>query len=110
MVGPVRLFTRERSGIAPALDVGRYCPCTNRSYIGHLFEASPARGRKLAEILADLGHVAEGVGSAREVSRIAAARGVEMPVTDAVNAVLEGGLAPAKAVELLLSRDPKKER
>jgi glycerol-3-phosphate dehydrogenase (NAD(P)+) len=69
-----------------------------------------ARGRKLAEILADLGHVAEGVGSAREVSRIAAARGVEMPVTDAVNAVLEGGLAPAKAVELLLSRDPKKER
>ena len=69
-----------------------------------------ARGRKLAEILADLGHVAEGVGSAREVSRIAAARGVEMPVTDAVNAVLEGRLAPAKAVELLLSRDPKKER
>jgi glycerol-3-phosphate dehydrogenase (NAD(P)+) len=69
-----------------------------------------ARGRKLAEILADLGHVAEGVRSAREVARIAAARGVEMPVTDAVNAVLEGKLAPAKAAELLLSRDPKKER
>ena len=69
-----------------------------------------ARGRKLAEILADLGHVAEGVHSAREVARIAAARGVEMPVTDAVNAVLEGKLTPAKAAELLLSRDPKKER
>ena len=69
-----------------------------------------ARGRELAEILADLGHVAEGVRSAREVARIAAARGVEMPVTDAVNAVLEGKVAPAKAVELLLSRDPKKER
>jgi glycerol-3-phosphate dehydrogenase (NAD(P)+) len=69
-----------------------------------------ARGRKLAEILADLGHVAEGVRSAREVARIAAARGVEMPVTDAVNAVLEGRLTPAKAAELLLSRDPKKER
>ena len=69
-----------------------------------------ARGRKLGEILADLGHVAEGVHSAREVARIAAARGVEMPVTDAVNAVLEGKLTPAKAAELLLSRDPKKER
>jgi glycerol-3-phosphate dehydrogenase (NAD(P)+) len=69
-----------------------------------------ARGRKLAEILADLGHVAEGVRSAREVARIAAARGVEMPVTDAVNAVLEGRLTPAKAAELLLSRDAKKER
>jgi glycerol-3-phosphate dehydrogenase (NAD(P)+) len=69
-----------------------------------------ARGRKLAEILADLGHVAEGVKSTKEIARIAAARGVEMPVTDAVNAVLEGKLAPAKAAELLLSRDPKKER
>jgi len=69
-----------------------------------------ARGRRLDEILAGLGHVAEGVRSAREVARIAAARGVEMPVTDAVNAVLEGKLAPAKAVELLLSRDPKQER
>jgi glycerol-3-phosphate dehydrogenase (NAD(P)+) len=69
-----------------------------------------ARGRKLDEILASLGHVAEGVSSTKEVARIAAARGVEMPVTDAVNAVLEGKLAPAKAVELLLSRDPKKER
>jgi glycerol-3-phosphate dehydrogenase (NAD(P)+) len=69
-----------------------------------------ASGRKLDEILAGLGHVAEGVRSAREVARIAAARGVEMPVTDAVNAVLEGKLAPQKAAELLLSRDPKKER
>jgi glycerol-3-phosphate dehydrogenase (NAD(P)+) len=69
-----------------------------------------AHGRKLDEILAGLGHVAEGVRSAREVARIAAARGVEMPVTDAVNAVLEGRLAPAKAAEMLLSRDPKKER
>ena len=69
-----------------------------------------AGGRSLADILAGLGHVAEGVSSAKEVARIAAARGVDMPVTDAVNAVLEGKLAPAKAVELLLSRDPKKER
>ena len=69
-----------------------------------------ARGRGLAEVLAGLGHVAEGVRSAKEVARIAAARGVDMPVTDAVNAVLEGTLAPAQAVERLLSRDAKKER
>jgi glycerol-3-phosphate dehydrogenase (NAD(P)+) len=69
-----------------------------------------ARGRPLQEILAALGHVAEGVRSAREAARMAAARKVEMPVTDAVNAVLEGQLAPAAAVERLLSRDPKRER
>jgi len=69
-----------------------------------------ARGRALREILEGLGHVAEGVRSAKEISRLAAARGVEMPVTDAVKAVLEERLTPAAAVELLLSRDAKMER
>lgn len=68
-----------------------------------------ARGRALADILASLGHVAEGVHSAKEVARLAAKRSVDMPVTEAVNAVLEGRLAPAAAVDRLLARDPKRE-
>jgi glycerol-3-phosphate dehydrogenase (NAD(P)+) len=68
-----------------------------------------AAGRPLEQILGGLGHVAEGVRSAREIARLAAARGVEMPVSDAVHAVLEGRLAPAAAVELLLARDAKRE-
>src|SRR3954454_14629430 len=69
-----------------------------------------AQGRPLKDILHHLGHVAEGVRSAKEVARLAKAKGVDMPVSDAVNAVLDGKLTPKKAVELLLSRDPKKER
>jgi glycerol-3-phosphate dehydrogenase (NAD(P)+) len=69
-----------------------------------------ARGRSLSDILKNLGHVAEGVRSAREVARLAKTKGVDMPVSDAVNAVLEGQLSPAAAVERLLSRDPKQER
>ncbi|HEY7239061.1 MAG TPA: NAD(P)H-dependent glycerol-3-phosphate dehydrogenase [Burkholderiales bacterium] len=69
-----------------------------------------AQGRALKDILAQLGHVAEGVRSAKEIARLAMAKGVDMPVSDAVNAVLDGKLTPAKAVERLLSRDPKKER
>jgi glycerol-3-phosphate dehydrogenase (NAD(P)+) len=69
-----------------------------------------AQGLSLEKILHDLGHVAEGVYTAREVAKLAKARGVDMPVTDAVNAVLEGKLAPKAAVEQLLSRDPKRER
>lgn len=69
-----------------------------------------ARGRKLDDILHTLGHVAEGVRSAREVGRLADARHVDMPVTDAVNAVLEGRITPQAAVERLLARDPKMER
>jgi glycerol-3-phosphate dehydrogenase (NAD(P)+) len=69
-----------------------------------------ARGKPLAEILSRLGHVAEGARSAKEVSLLAKKKNVEMPVTDAVQAVLDGRLKPAAAVELLLSRDPKRER
>jgi glycerol-3-phosphate dehydrogenase (NAD(P)+) len=69
-----------------------------------------AQGRSLAEILGNLGHVAEGVRSAQEVARLAKAKDVDMPVSDAVNAVLDGILTPAAAVERLLSRDAKKER
>jgi glycerol-3-phosphate dehydrogenase (NAD(P)+) len=69
-----------------------------------------ARGRPLDEIVANLGHVAEGVHSAREAARLAKAHGVEMPVTDAVTAVLEARLTPAAAVERLLARESKRER
>ena len=69
-----------------------------------------AQGLPLDKILRDLGHVAEGVHSAREVTRLAQDRGVDMPVTQAVNAVLQGELTPKAAVEQLLSRDPKQER
>jgi len=69
-----------------------------------------AQGAPLEQILEQLGHVAEGVYTAREVTRLARAKGVDMPVTETVNAVLEGKLAPKAAVEQLLSRDPKQER
>jgi len=69
-----------------------------------------AKGLPLQGILAGLGHVAEGVRSAREVLRLAQSKGVEMPVSEAVSAVLDGRLAPGAAVERLLSRDPKQER
>jgi len=68
-----------------------------------------ARGKPLAAILADLGHIAEGVRSAREVAKLAREQKVDMPVSDAVSAVLDGRLTPAAAVERLLSRDPKAE-
>jgi glycerol-3-phosphate dehydrogenase (NAD(P)+) len=68
-----------------------------------------ARGKPLAAIVADLGHVAEGVRSAHATLSRAAAAGVDMPITSAVDAVLAGRLTPPQAVDLLLSRDPKAE-
>jgi len=68
-----------------------------------------ARGRRLDEIVAGLGHVAEGVRSAREVAKLAARHGIAMPVSEAVNAVLAGRLTPPQAVESLLARAAKGE-
>jgi glycerol-3-phosphate dehydrogenase (NAD(P)+) len=69
-----------------------------------------AAGKTLEQILQQLGHVAEGVRSAKEVAKLAAAKGVDMPVSAAVNAVLDGKISPATALEQLLARDAKRER
>ncbi|MEI7428873.1 MAG: NAD(P)H-dependent glycerol-3-phosphate dehydrogenase [Betaproteobacteria bacterium] len=68
-----------------------------------------ASGKNLAQILADLGHVAEGVSTAREVTRLAQQLGIEMPITEAVDAILHHGVPAMEAVEKLLSREPKQE-
>lgn len=67
------------------------------------------RGDTLTTILKRLGHVAEGVNTAREVERRAAALDVEMPITSAVCDVLFRGVSAREAVEQLLARDPKAE-
>ncbi len=68
-----------------------------------------AQHKTLDNILKELGHVAEGVYTAREVHRIAQQHGVEMPICEAVYRVLYENLAADKAVEALLSRQPGSE-
>jgi glycerol-3-phosphate dehydrogenase (NAD(P)+) len=68
-----------------------------------------AGGQTLAEILQQLGHVAEGVHTTREVLKRATELGVEMPITYEVNQVLSHGQSPRLAVERLLGREQKSE-
>ena len=68
-----------------------------------------AQGKPLADILSELGHVAEGVYSAQEVLRIAKAYGIDMPITDAVCRVLDAPHTAAQVAFGLLERDPKSE-
>jgi glycerol-3-phosphate dehydrogenase (NAD(P)+) len=67
------------------------------------------RGEGLQAALGSIGHVAEGVQSAREVRRAAADGHVDMPITQAVCSVLFDGVNPEAAVEQLLARDPRSE-
>jgi glycerol-3-phosphate dehydrogenase (NAD(P)+) len=68
-----------------------------------------AKGEPLEKVLKQLGHVAEGVFSARAVESLAAGKGVEMPITRAVCAVLFRGAPAAEAARQLLARDPREE-
>jgi len=67
------------------------------------------KGRALDEILGDMTQVAEGVRCATAVRELAHRHGIEMPITEAVCAVLFEQVAPAEAVSRLLARDPKSE-
>ncbi len=68
-----------------------------------------AEGKTLPDILAALGHVAEGVSTTYEVAALAGRLGVDMPITLAVEGVLKGTVSARDAVEQLLARDPKQE-
>lgn len=68
-----------------------------------------ASGRRLADVLADLGHVAEGVWTAREVDRLATQTGVDMPIAAAVWRLLDGQVSVQVAFEELMNREPKQE-
>jgi len=69
-----------------------------------------ARGQSLSQATAALGHVAEGVYSARTVVQRAAHAGVDMPIAQAVVALLDGQLSPAQAVAALMGREPTIEQ
>ena len=68
-----------------------------------------AQGQSLQQVLDSLGHVAEGVYCARTVVRRADHLGVDMPISRAVVALLDGELHPHDAVAALMGRGPATE-
>ena len=68
-----------------------------------------AAGHRLEDVLASLGHVAEGVLTAATVLARARTLQVQMPITEAVVDVLEGRLPPAEAMTRLMARQARAE-
>lgn len=67
------------------------------------------RGRSMDEVLDGMRMVAEGVNSAPAVVELAAAAGVEVPISEQVVAVLYEGRKPADALPALMQRGVKPE-
>ncbi len=68
-----------------------------------------AQGQTLAQAVASLGHVAEGVYCARTVVQRAQSLGVDMPIAQGVVALLDGLIRPDQAVAALMGRTPGSE-
>jgi glycerol-3-phosphate dehydrogenase (NAD(P)+) len=68
------------------------------------------RGRKLPEIIANMhGSVAEGIFTTTAAVGLARARGVEMPITEQMHAVLHEGKPPREAIHELMTRTARSE-
>jgi glycerol-3-phosphate dehydrogenase (NAD(P)+) len=69
-----------------------------------------AGGEKLADILATMSMVAEGVYTTRSVHDKAAKMGIDMPITREIYQVLYQDKDPLAAVNDLMLREPTSER
>jgi glycerol-3-phosphate dehydrogenase (NAD(P)+) len=67
------------------------------------------RGETLASVLGSRRSVAEGLYTAAAVTRLAADKGIEMPICSAVQAIVEGRATVEAAIEALLARPFKAE-
>jgi glycerol-3-phosphate dehydrogenase (NAD(P)+) len=68
------------------------------------------QGRRLRDIIAGMhGTVAEGVFTTKAAVGLARKKGVEMPITEQMYAILEDGKPPQQAIEELMTRAAKRE-
>ncbi|MCH7796752.1 MAG: glycerol-3-phosphate acyltransferase, partial [Proteobacteria bacterium] len=78
--------------------------CTSISSRNHSLGRALGEGRELDEIMAKRRSVAEGVFSAQAVVALAETLNVEMPISAAVDAILNRGAGIDETIETLLAR------
>ncbi len=90
------------AGLAGVGDLVATCvsPQSRNRHVGELL----AQGRRLAEIVAEMDQVAEGVKTAPVVAALARALGVDMPISEEVTAVVTDGRTVAEVYRVLLER------
>jgi len=96
------------SGLAGAGDL--VLTCTGEYSRNREVGIRLAKGKKLEEVLAGLGHVAEGVNTAIEVNKRSKVLSIDMPITSEVCNVLNDAKSPKEAVLDLLGRSLKTEQ
>jgi glycerol-3-phosphate dehydrogenase (NAD(P)+) len=98
---------RTFSGLAGMGDL--IATCSSRQSRNNMVGNELGKGRPIADIVAEMHMVAEGVKSSRSVASLAEANGVEMPITAEVVAVCHEGRTVADAFLSLMKREPRPE-
>jgi glycerol-3-phosphate dehydrogenase (NAD(P)+) len=83
--------------------------CSSTSSRNYSLGQGIGEGRSAAELLGDRRTVAEGAFTAPVLARLARERGIDMPIVDAVDALIAGRANVDEVLEALLSRPPKSE-
>jgi glycerol-3-phosphate dehydrogenase (NAD(P)+) len=83
--------------------------CTDNASRNRRVGLGLGQGRRLNDVLTEIGQEAEGVATARELHRLAQKLGIDMPIAEQVYRVLYEGLAPQAAVETLFRREARQE-
>jgi glycerol-3-phosphate dehydrogenase (NAD(P)+) len=83
--------------------------CSSTSSRNYSLGKGIGEGRSAADLLADRRTVAEGAFTAPVLARIARDRGIDMPIVDAVDALISERASVDEVLEALLSRPPKAE-
>ena len=83
--------------------------CSSTSSRNYSLGKGIGEGRSAAELLADRKTVAEGAFTAPVLARLAREKGIDMPVVDAVDALIAGRANVDEVLGALLSRPPKSE-
>jgi glycerol-3-phosphate dehydrogenase (NAD(P)+) len=96
------------SGLAGLGDL--VATCSSPLSRNRTFGEELGKGRTVAEITASTRQVAEGVLSCASIQELAARHSVELPIVEAVAAVVAGGLTPVEMITTLMSRSAKAER
>jgi glycerol-3-phosphate dehydrogenase (NAD(P)+) len=98
---------RTLAGIAGVGDL--ILTCTGDLSRNHTVGKKIGEGLKLAEILAEMRMVAEGVKTAQSVYNLSRQVGVEMPICQEMYHILYEDASPEDAVYRLMTRDLKQE-
>jgi glycerol-3-phosphate dehydrogenase (NAD(P)+) len=96
-------------GASPETLSGLVVTCTGGLSRNRSVGMQLGKGRTLTEILAGMRMVAEGVGTTAALLALACEAGVELPITEQVDAILSHGKSPRDAIRDMMERPLRRE-